>query len=206
MDITDLLPKKTAVPTPQTMPNRGVVSTPPAALTDLTMRVIVPGHSSDYDVECRWVRQGEALPVVGADCLVVWDETGAGTVVWWSASIIDMATQAELNVAVAVEAVTTVSSFSGTWVISSGALPATYYKDRGRTYLGGAVKSGTSGTSAFTLPPSYSPSAQVEFPVVASGGIAEVVIGSDGTVKPLNIGATSVTTVVYLVGIDFLHV
>lgn len=100
MDISDLLqPKKAAVSTPQRLPVRAVVSTPPATLDAPTMRVLVPGHSSDYDAECRWVRQGDAIPAAGVDCLVVYDETGAGTVVAWEGAGVSL-----LAIAAAIDA------------------------------------------------------------------------------------------------------
>jgi hypothetical protein len=84
MDISQLVPAKTIVATSQRMPVRGVVSTPPLTVYSPTMRVVAPGHSQDYDMECRWMPRGTALPIVGADCLVVFDEVGAGYVTWWA--------------------------------------------------------------------------------------------------------------------------
>lgn len=97
-DITALVPKKTVRPTPQRMPVRAIVATPPASLAAPSMLVVIPSYTADYDLECRWIRQGNSLPVVGADCLVAFDEAGAGTVVWWAdTNRVAMATQAALD-------------------------------------------------------------------------------------------------------------
>lgn len=82
-DITALVPGKTSVPTPQQLPARGVIVTAPA-LTDATVEVVVPSHSTTYSLSLRWIRQGAALPAAGADCKVVFDETGEGVVIWWA--------------------------------------------------------------------------------------------------------------------------
>jgi hypothetical protein len=83
-DISDLVPAKTARPSPQRPPARGVIVAAPDDLQAPTVRVVLPGYSSEYALECRWTRQGDNLPAAGADCLIVFDETGAGFVVWWA--------------------------------------------------------------------------------------------------------------------------
>lgn len=84
-DITQLVPKKTVTPSPQRLPVRAIITTPPVSIDAPTMRIVVPSYTTDYDNECRWDRQSDTLPNAGADCLVVWDETGAGVVVWFAA-------------------------------------------------------------------------------------------------------------------------
>lgn len=203
-DISQIVPPKRVVATPQRMPARGVVSQPPTDLTALTMRVVIPSFTTEYDQECRWVRQGNALPTVGADCFVGFDENGAGIVVWWSiASPVDMATQAELDAAVAIESVTPVSTFTNSWVNFDTDRPAGFYKDRGRTYLTGLLKSGTVGSSAFTLPSGYRPASVngLIFAVDSNGAFGVIVILSTGTVIP-----SSGSNVYFsLEGISFLH-
>jgi hypothetical protein len=83
-DISDLVPAKTARPSPQRPPARGVIVAAPPDIEALTVRVVLPAHTTEYGRACRWTRQGDALPAAGADCLVVFDETGAGFVVWWA--------------------------------------------------------------------------------------------------------------------------
>lgn len=104
-------------------------------------------------------------------------------------------------------------AFTGTWVNFDGNTPPThrsayFYRDRGRVYLGGVIKTGVSGTSAFTLPVGFRPLAQTDdsviLPAFASGGIASVVIRLGGTVLPTNVGATAVATFVFLDGISFV--
>lgn len=175
------------------------------------LRVKIPGF--DYGVgtfQVTWTPLGNALPAAGDQALVVEADDGTWwAVAWWSAAqaTVDSAGfDARLDaIEAGPEAVTTVSVFTGTWVNFSAGLPATFYRDRGRVYLAGALKSGVSGTSAFTLPVGYRPAASLEFPAVASGGVAEVIVGSAGTVTPANIGASAVATAVYLVGISFRY-
>lgn len=104
-------------------------------------------------------------------------------------------------------------AFTNSWVNFDGNSPPThrsafFYKDRGRIRLGGAIKTGASGTSAFTLPAGYRPLAQTDdstvFPAFASGGIAQVAVRAGGAVVPTNVGATAVATFVFLDGISFL--
>lgn len=83
-DISQLVPAKTLRPSPQRMPARGVIVEAPADLQTPTVRVTLPGHTNEYALDCRWTRQSDALPAAGADCLIVFDETGAGTAVWWA--------------------------------------------------------------------------------------------------------------------------
>lgn len=86
---------------------------------------------------------------------------------------------------------------------------ANFYKDRGRVYLNGVIKSGTSGTVAFTLPAGYLPrdtnANGISFATPASGGFAYVdVLGSNGNVRITNAGGGNVTTYAFLDGINFL--
>lgn len=87
--------------------------------------------------------------------------------------------------------------FEGTWVNwGAGGFPdAAFWKDPlGFVHLIGAVKSGTSGTTAFTLPPGFRPPAYMVFPSVKQDGgttsIARVDVNTDGTVVPQTAPAT----------------
>lgn len=104
-------------------------------------------------------------------------------------------------------------SFTNSWVNldNSAATPggganrdAGFYKANGRVYLTGAIKTGSSGTSAFTLPAGFRPKAGVVYTVGASGDAAFVTVASTGTVVPSNIGAAAVATFVFLDGVDFI--
>lgn len=99
-------------------------------------------------------------------------------------------------------------AFTGTWINFAVGVEAYFYKDRGRVYLSGIIKSGTAGTSAFTLPDGYLPFKDVEDFVVLGGPSASPVFvaisGITGTVVPNNIGASNVNTFTELNGINFL--
>jgi hypothetical protein len=72
----------------------------------------------------------------------------------------------------------------------------------GRVRLAGFIKSGTNNTSVFTLPAGYRPPVAEMPSGICSGGMAQVNIGTDGTVTPNQItGAT--TTYTCLDGIEF---
>jgi hypothetical protein len=101
-----------------------------------------------------------------------------------------------------------VASFTGTWVNYDATRRAYYYKDRGRVYLGGVIKSGVSGTSAFTLPVGYripgTPAVDSMYiPANAATDNAAVLFDPSGTVSPTNFGASAVATYVFLDGINF---
>lgn len=105
-------------------------------------------------------------------------------------------------------------AFAGTWVnfdtgtpgVTSGMRAAHFYKANGRVYLAGAIKSGTSGTTAFTLPSGYLPlnAAALASPVEASGGVAQLDVGTTGNVTPTS-QVGNVNTYVFLDGISFRH-
>lgn len=76
--------------------------------------------------------------------------------------------------------------FEHSWVnFASGWQVATYYKDVfGFVRLSGVIKSGTVGSSAFTLPPGYRPAAAEPFSIVSNGVFGRVDVNGDGTVVP----------------------
>lgn len=92
-----------------------------------------------------------------------------------------------------------VTVFANSWV-NYGATHnnAGYWKRRGVVFLTGAVKSGTSGVAAFTLPAGFRPALSVELVANANGAFGAVVVGSDGTVTP-----TGSTTKFSLEGLSF---
>jgi hypothetical protein len=85
-------------------------------------------------------------------------------------------------------------AFEGTWASFDAVQKPRFYKDAlGIVHLGGAVKSGTINTTAFTLPEGYRPgysdtvgsSNGVTFPAYSAGGaFAAVRIFSGGEVRP----------------------
>lgn len=96
---------------------------------------------------------------------------------------------------------------AGTPGVTAGMRAAAFYRHDGRVYLTGLIKTGTSGTTAFTLPPGYRPVPQdVTFLTVAGGAVVTgyVQIGSGGGVTPTNVEG-SVTTFCYLDAVSFRH-
>lgn len=103
-------------------------------------------------------------------------------------------------------------AFENSWVNNDAGTPgsgtgryAYFYKDHGRVYLGGVIKSGASGTTAFTLPPGHFPHASgvlIQLATNASGGTAAIAVTPAGAVQPLNMTGTAVTTFVFL-EVDF---
>lgn len=93
-------------------------------------------------------------------------------------------------------------SFSGSWV-NYGApyQDVSYRKDPfGFVHLQGAAKSGTAGTSIFTLPAGYRPAADLEFPISNSTGASSLLVTASGTVVPV---AAAGNSLISLSGISF---
>lgn len=92
-------------------------------------------------------------------------------------------------------------AFQNSWVNFGGTnASASYYKDSlGRVYLKGTIKTGASGTTAFTLPAGYRPQEAEIFPVVANGAFGLVTVNPDGTVV-VSTGSSTYTT---LSGINY---
>jgi hypothetical protein len=101
-------------------------------------------------------------------------------------------------------------AFQNSWVNFDGAAPTGRYArfrryPDGRVRMAGVVKTGASGTVAFTLPAGYRPPSSEAFSVLSGGNAAgQVVIGSDGTVLLQNGASPSnVSTFVFLDGVEF---
>jgi hypothetical protein len=92
--------------------------------------------------------------------------------------------------------------FQNSWVDFGGSYTnAAYAKDAlGIVHLRGMIKSGTSATTAFTLPAGFRPVGQLGFPVDGGGAMALVNITSAGLVQPNGASTGSFTT---LDGITF---
>jgi hypothetical protein len=75
-------------------------------------------------------------------------------------------------------------AFGGTWVnFGSTFEPALYWKDYlGYVHLGGLVKSGTIGTTIFTLPAGYRPQYALTFAVYSNNAFGYCQVNPDGTV------------------------
>jgi hypothetical protein len=77
-------------------------------------------------------------------------------------------------------------AFAHSWVnYGGGAAPAGFWKDAFEIiHLQGLIKSGTTGQSAFTLPPGFRSASQHVFDVISNGALGRVDVNSDGTVTP----------------------
>lgn len=91
-------------------------------------------------------------------------------------------------------------TFSNSWTnFGSGWLSASYMKDSlGFVHLEGAIKSGTSGLTAFTLPSGYRPTATIQFATASNAALGLLSVGSNGDVIP-----TGSTTHFALNGVSF---
>lgn len=77
-------------------------------------------------------------------------------------------------------------TFTNSWVnYGSTFATAAYMRDRmGFVHLRGTVKSGTAGSSIFTLPAGYRPAADLIFPIAAALGTSYLTLATAGTVTP----------------------
>ena len=101
--------------------------------------------------------------------------------------------------------VMTAPTLSANWSNVGGAYQtARYYIDpTGIVYLEGSIKkasAGVAGETIFTLPTGYRPSAQLSFPVDASGAYGKIDVKADGTVA---YQAGTATVSMSLSGINF---
>jgi len=78
------------------------------------------------------------------------------------------------------------AGFEHSWVnFDAGWQVAGYWRDPlGWVHLRGLVKSGTVGSSAFTLPPGFRPKLSEPFAVISNGAVGRVDVQSDGQVIP----------------------
>lgn len=93
------------------------------------------------------------------------------------------------------------AAFTNSWANNgAGYTAAAYWFDReGKVHLEGSVDTGSSGTSAFTLPVGYRPATSKVFAIDANGSHGTATIGTDGTVV-LTAASTANT---HLNGISF---
>lgn len=78
-------------------------------------------------------------------------------------------------------------SYQNSWVNYGGATyaPVTYFKDKnGMVHLRGLMKSGTCGSTAFTLPAGYRPAYRLIFPSITASSVGRLDVLADGTVLP----------------------
>jgi hypothetical protein len=105
-------------------------------------------------------------------------------------------------------------AFQGAWVNYDNGLTvpgggtqrdAGFYRHLGHVYLFGVVKSGTGGTTVFTLPVGYRPTVgSRQFAAVASNGPATVLVANGGEVQLYDlVASSSVATYGFLDGIVF---
>lgn len=92
-------------------------------------------------------------------------------------------------------------TFAGAWVNFAGGWQAAQYRKSrdGRVQLRGKIKSGTIGTTAFTLPAGFAPPAALSFGVDSNGSYGNVQVGSGGAVTP----TVGTNVAISLDGIEF---
>lgn len=92
--------------------------------------------------------------------------------------------------------------FTASWTnFGSGWADAAFWKDPlGFVHLRGLIKSGTVGSTAFTLPPGYRPPVSETFGTISNGAIGRVDVLTDGSVAPVS---PSNNTYVSLSGLKF---
>ncbi|MBN8466161.1 fibronectin type III domain-containing protein [Corallococcus exiguus] len=78
-------------------------------------------------------------------------------------------------------------ALSSGWVATNPprALPGYYRNGQGEVVLVGSIKSGTLGSTAFTLPAGFRPAAELHLPVASGSGTGMVRVTTDGAVTPL---------------------
>jgi hypothetical protein len=93
-------------------------------------------------------------------------------------------------------------AFVNSWVnFAAGWQVAGFWRDPlGLVHLRGLIKSGTVGSTAFTLPPGFRPSVSETFATISNGAVGKVDVITDGTVVPTT---PSNNTYVSLSGIQF---
>lgn len=90
--------------------------------------------------------------------------------------------------------------FQGTWVNFGGIEPVAKFRvDDGWVELGGAIKSGVLGTTAFTLPVGYRPPFAKRFAVNSAGAYGMVYVTSAGLVQPFvgNVAAVDLDNIAF---------
>lgn len=95
-------------------------------------------------------------------------------------------------------------ALSGSWVNRAGHEEFGFSMDNDRfVHLKGVVQSGTNATSIFTLPVAVRPATPRALLAAASGGVALVTVGADGTVVAESLSGANVTTWVSLSGLMY---
>jgi hypothetical protein len=83
---------------------------------------------------------------------------------------------------------------------------ARYRRENGRVFVEGTIKSGNSGSTAWTMPTAYRPANSFQRQVRGADGSAErltlVQVGTDGVVSPIMMGAVSAASAISL-GFDY---
>lgn len=76
-------------------------------------------------------------------------------------------------------------TFTNAWVDFAGGVQACQYQSIGtQVYLRGAMKTGTIGLAAFTLPVGFRPPATLGFSLASNGAFGQLNIDSAGVVNP----------------------
>jgi hypothetical protein len=158
------------------------------------------GHDTAHELIATTLN---GLASAGDGDLAVWDSAGATlepvTRAALAADAAFTGTFAPLNGAWT--AVSGGVGFQNSWVNFGGSYPAARFRKVADVVtVEGMVKTGASGTVAFTLPAGSRPAAELIFSTRADGGTAEVIIQTDGDVV---ISGGSVSTFASLMGVSF---
>lgn len=87
----------------------------------------------------------------------------------------------------------TAVTFTGAWVNYGAPYQVAQYRKVGdEIQVRGLIKSGVSGTAAFTLPAGFRPLADYVLPSNAAGAYASLTVKADGTVTPTMVSNASV--------------
>lgn len=84
------------------------------------------------------------------------------------------------------------TAFSNNWTLFDASHPIQYRMVGDRVEIRGWAKSGTSGTSIFTIPTALRPTRSHVFTIDVNSAVSLLVVGSDGTIVP-GAGNTIVT-------------
>lgn len=94
-------------------------------------------------------------------------------------------------------------AFLNSWVNFDATRGARFRKyPDGKVRIQGIIKTGATGTTAFTLPVGYRPTSTQTFPIISAASTGYVSIDSTGIVVPVTVGG-NVSTYAYLDGIEF---
>lgn len=153
-------------------------------MSKLYVRITEFGDQAFGDPDgITWTPSGGALPQAGDRALVAESDDGSWWVLsWWSSTqTVDTGPEAVRYIGAGGQ-----PSFANGWVNFAASTPAGFYRDRGRVYLTGKIKSGTVGATAFTLPDGYliDESGGADFACVSNAAFGNLIVLAAGQIVP----------------------